>query len=231
MRRSAGILAALLVVVVLAGCGRPIRGKVERGIADAMPKTIGPAKSYRVSVSGSTLGMIRGNLDTMQIIGEDVQLPNGITLANLTVNSRDIAFDRSKHTLSRVASTDFSATLAECELNRYLVKMYPDAPALGVELASGKLHIRACPMVAGLMATIKADAKLKIKQEHLLILDLLKVTAVGIPTPGFAREYLESKVNPIFDSSDLGYNARLSSVSIKPGSVTLSGSLDLTAPR
>jgi hypothetical protein len=81
--------------------------------------------------------------------------------------------------------------------------------------------------VAGVTVTIAADAGLAVRGGRQLVLDLKKIDVGWLPTPGFAREYIEGRVNPVFDAADIGFDARIDSVSIAPGFVTLTGTLDL----
>jgi hypothetical protein len=218
-------LAAL--AFLLTGCGNPVRSKVEGLIEEALPTLIGPAKSYQVTVSGSTLGMLKGKLRTTRILGRDVRFSSGITVAELVVESRRIQIDKHKHQISSVESTSYSALLAQAALNQYLHETYRQVPELNTQTAEGLLSVSAAPEVAGVRVNIKADTALKIKDNRYLILDLKKIRVAGVGTPAFAREYLESKINPVFDSASFGYDARMDRVSIGPNGVRIEGTLDL----
>lgn len=227
-RRMIGAAAALAALALLAvGCGNPVKSKVESTIQSALPRLIGPAKSYEVQVTGSTVSMLKGRLRSAHVVGKDIQLPNGITVARLEVISHGIEIDRHRHQISSVVDTSYTATLAQDALNKYLSDTYRHVPRLKTELAKDQLHVTASPEVAGVQVQISADAALKVKENRYLILDLKEVAVVGVSTPGFAREYLENRVNPVFDSTNLGYDARVHRVSIRPGGLTLEGTLDL----
>jgi hypothetical protein len=223
--RGSAWLAAILILA--AGCGNPVRSKVESRIESALPRLIGPAKSYSVSVSGSTVGMLKGRLRSAHIIGRDIQFPSGITVSELEVLSHGIEIDRHRQQISSVLDTSYSATLGQDALNKYLCDTYRQVPHLKTELRKDQLHVSASPEVAGVQVHISADAALKVRDNRYLILDLTNVSVVGVSTPGFAREYLESRINPVFDSASFGYDAKVDRVSIMPGGLRIEGTLDL----
>ena len=223
------VLAALIaaVVVCLAGCGNMAKDKVEKSVAESLPTMIGPAKSYNVDAYGSTLRMMKGKLEGLDITGQDVQLKSGVTLSRLFVQVRDIRFDPNTREVHSVGSTAYSATLSEAELNRYLKKRYPNVPDLKLELRKDAVRITTRPGVSVLRTTVQADSGLLIQEERRLILDLksLKVGPVGAPE--FVRNYIESEIGTIFDAKDLGFDATIKSVSVQPNGLVLNGTLDL----
>lgn len=220
-------LVILLSLLLLAGCGH-VRGKVEDGIAKSLPELIGPAQCYRVKVSGSTMGMLKHKLSRIEIQGEGVRLSNGMELARLNAVLTGVRFDPDKRSITQCAGTEYAATLSQAELQRYLRKLYPDIPGLSVALEDGYAVATAAPSLMGVTASISAESDLKVAGGRKLVLDLRKVTMAGVPAPGFAREYIEKKMNPVFDSSAFGYDATMSSVTVQPGFVTITGLLDLT---
>jgi hypothetical protein len=66
-----------------------------------------------------------------------------------------------------------------------------------------------------------------VQDQRILALDLRKLKVAGINTPSFARDFIDSKLDDIFDVRDLGFDATIRSVSITPGFITLSGNLNL----
>lgn len=216
-----------MMAVALCGCGG-VKSRVEKGIERSLPQLIGPAKSYQVSVSGSTAKMLKSKLSRIDIQGEEVRLSNGMQLAKLEVSLTDVEFDSDTRSIRRTSSTTYSATLSEKELERYLRKTHPEIPELTVKLERDCATATAKPELMGLAAELRAESALKVRDNRQLVLDLKRITLGGLPAPGFAREYIEKKANPAFDASQLGYDATINSVSMEPGYITLNGTLDLT---
>ena len=224
-------LIALVFVGLLAGVagcgGNSVRHRVERSVEQSLPGIIGPAQSYSVQADGSTMGMMNGKLRGLDIIGIGVQLPSGINITRLNAKVTDITFDPGTKKIKSVGAAEYSASLSDAELTRYLRGKYPSVPGLSVAMNSGLINISAKPGVSIVKLPIRADAGLVIRDERKLALSLLQFEIAGINAPNFAVDYLESKMDVIFDANDLGFNAKIKSVVIGPGTLTLNGTLDL----
>ena len=227
MNRKLLVLFFLSLIIGIAGCGNPVRHRVERSIAQSLPEIIGQAQSYSVKADGSISGMMNGKLRSLDIIGLGVQLKSGVTVSCLNVKITDISFDPDTKKIRSVGATEYSASLTDAELTRYLICKYPDIPSLSVNMNGSLINISAKPGVSVLRVPINANAGLIIKNEHILALDLKKLKVAGINAPGFAVDYLESKLDVIFDANDLGFDAKIKTVIIGPNTLTLDGNLDL----
>lgn len=229
-RRNGMIFVAcsLLFALVLTGCGGGgIRHKVEKGIAKGMEQKLGPAKSYNVKISGPTMALVSGKLKSIEITGLDVKTPQGILVQRLQVNVEDLEVDVATEEIKRCGGTTYRATLSQAELARYLTKMYPDAPDFKLDFMDGFARVTARPGVSIAKVSVVVDATVDILQHRKLALNLKELDVAGIPTPGFVRDYVERRVNPVFDVDDLDIGAKVDSVSMKKGSVTVGGRLDL----
>jgi len=215
-----------LIIVICAGCGKAEK-HAENEIAKGLQQRLGPAKSYNVNITGSPLRLLKGKMQRLDIVGKDVHLDRGITIADLSVTINDLVFDPDTKAIKRAGKTIYSATLDQDELAKYLHKTYPDVPDLKIALREGFIDVSARPAVAGVGVNIKTESDLHVEDHHLLILDLKKISAAGICAPEFARNYIETKVNPIFDSKDLGFDATINSLTIGRGSIRIGGTLDL----
>lgn len=221
------VLLAVAMLAGLAGCGAQVERRIERGIEQELPTVIGPARSYSVDVTGPSSQLARGQLDTLRIVGEDVHLPTGLQLARLEVFARDVRFDPNRQVLTSVGLTEFTAIMTQEQLNQYLRRTYPDVPELRAELQNGFIRISAAPGVAGARVGITADAGLQIRNQRQVMVDIRRITVAGVAAPGFARDYIENRVNPVFDAADLGYDARIRTLSVRPNALTMYGTLDL----
>ncbi|MEN6357482.1 MAG: DUF2993 domain-containing protein [Armatimonadota bacterium] len=224
--KAVSIIAMSFIVSLCVGCGRAER-HAENKIAEALQQRLGPAKSYDVNITGSPMRLLKGKMERLDIVGKDVNLEKGIKLESLNVTVHDLVFDTKTQEIKGASKTSFSATIAQSELAKYLHKNYPDVPELKISLHDGYIDVSARPAVAGVGVNVKTEADIHVKDHHLLILDLKKVSAAGVPAPEFARNYIETKVNPVFDSKDLGFNATVNSLKLAQGSICVAGNLDL----
>lgn len=215
-------------MVVISGCSdSAIRDKVEKSVAESLPEYIGPAESYTVKASGPTLPMMHGRLNKLDIIGINVQMPNGMRVARLNVVIPDIAFDIDKRVIKRAGITEYSASINESELTRYLTQRYKKIPDMSVSLTNNSIGLYAKPGVYKLRLAVQGNADLIVRKEHILALDLKKLNVGGITVPNFAVSLLEDQLGAIFDAKDLGFDAKIKNTTIGPGTLTLNGTLDL----
>lgn len=213
-------------VLGLSGCAN-IHRQVEKAVADSLPDLIGPAKKYSVDVSGSTFRLIKGKVSKLHIVGDDVRFKNGLTLSKLDVTVENIEFDTDSRKIKKAGKSVYSASVIDGELAGYLSRSYPDVPNIKIAVHSGTLNLSATPKVSGINVPVTAQAKVRVRNRSQLSLDILKASAARIPAPGFARNYIESKVNPVFDVSALGFDANIDRAALQPGRVTIYGTLDI----
>lgn len=228
MARKLFALAIITLVITFAGCGgNPVREKIESSVSRSMPDIIGPADSYSSRVYGSTFRLIKGKLDGLDITGKNVKLASGITVSRLDVKIRDMVVDTDTKEIKQAGSTEYTAVLSQAELSKYVLKRYPDVPGLKLDLRKSLMNISAKPEVSVVKVGVQADVALEVRKEHILALDLKKLKVAGISAPGFAVNYIGSKIDTIFDTNDLGFEAKVKSAVVSPGALTLNGSLDL----
>ncbi|MGQ9454288.1 MAG: LmeA family phospholipid-binding protein [Armatimonadota bacterium] len=223
------LLITLLAILIVcgSGCGsRTIKHKIESEIAKSVQKTLGQTKSCRVELTGSVLSIARGNIKEMKIYAEDLHLKNGITLAQLEVSLKDLQVDTNSHIMKRCAEARYKACVTSKEVQNYLLKRYPNIPGLAIEPLEGKLYIKVTPSVAGISIPIEAIALPKARHGTEVAVDFQKIDVAWVPTPGFAREYLEKRLNPILKATDLGFDAQIEQVFIDGEVLVLTGIFD-----
>ncbi len=224
-----GLVLSVALIILGAGCGgTSIRHKIEAQIAKSLQGRLGPAKSYSVSLRGSTLSIVRGNIKEIRVAAEEVSLPEGITLDKLDVVLENVRVDLASRTIKRCAQAQYTARISEDELEAYFRKRYPDIPELRMHLANHELRIETSPRPAGIRIPIIAYASLKTKNGTQVVLDLKRIDVGPIPTPGFAREFLETRFNPVFEASDIGFDAQISEVRTENNFLVLTGTFDPT---
>ncbi|MCE5197934.1 MAG: DUF2993 domain-containing protein [Armatimonadota bacterium] len=227
MRKCVAALPVLILAIIYTvGCGG-VEHRAENKIAEGLKNRIGPAKSYKVDISSSPLKLLKGKMDALNIVGQDVQLKSGIQIAKLNVSIKDLRFDPDTQQIKSASSCTYSAKINEAELNKYLTKTYNDIPNLQVALNDGYATVTGKPTITGLGVNIKADAGLSVRNGSKVVLELRSISAAGVPAPGFAREYIESKVNPVFDATSLGFDATIDDIAVRHNNVTITGMLDV----
>jgi len=231
MGKSSGLVLAIVLAGVAIGyhyAGNYARGRVEKSVVELLPGMIGPAQSYQVEVSANTGQLIRKHVRTLTIHGDGVSLPGGIVVDKLEVRLKGVDFDTATSSVKNIDGAEFDASLFEANLNNYLIRTYPDIEDLKVQLLDGYCDVSARPKFAGVSAMVKAQAVFEVGNGKLVNARITKATTAGLPAPAALRRYFEQKINPILNTADFGFDTTLKAVTVRPGSVTLSGDANLT---
>ncbi len=224
-------LTRLLITLIIAGLclspGAILRYKIGQSVAAKMPQLIGPADSYTVGVTGGFFGIIRGRIDRLNIHGRGVKMPNGTRVDKLDVVLTGVHF-KSDQTVTKVENTSFDASVTEQNLNDFLRESRPDVPNAKVVIDPKKLTMSASPRVLGIRTPVTLEGTLQITEDTKLNMVLDKVRARGIVVPGFVRGRVMHDINPVMDSTKMGMPAKLKSVTLGKGQLTVTGVADIS---
>ncbi len=162
---------------------------VRRGVAELiearLPDAVGPAKHYTVAVHGSPWDILRGRIEKATVIGDNVELRNGLALHRLVGTLTDVRVALAQRRIDQVGSAHFVASTTQKQLNEYLASKFSDIPCCRVELGNNRATVYAQPEVAGLKLDVAAIGTLRIADSHRVVFDILKVRALGVrPTIG-----------------------------------------------
>ena len=225
MLRKLAVLALIAIVLVVAFvyAGIYVRGRIETAVTQQLPTRIGPAKSYATKASGGALGMMRGHIDSIVVHGEGVRVRDSVLLDTMDVALHGITFDPRQRRLSGIRRADFVVTLNENELNNYMRQCRPDIGELDINLLNGHFTVSARPAMALDRSTITAEGTLSIIDGDKLVLDLSSARAPTRPVSETHRALLQDSMNPILDISGVKFHPKLTSVTITPGRLKLTG--------
>lgn len=233
MRRKMALFIVLAVVALVGGIailgGALARQTIERAVANELTTAIGPARSYSVHASGSLKQLARGEMTGLRIRGRDVQLSSGVIVDELDVNADGLVMDLRSRQIVSVRKTCFVAQVSEAGLNNYLVNGHPEVPGLSIALADGSLTLRGRPRMLGIKVPVQLDGTMRVSSGTRLMLDLHKLKAVGVKTPGFVRNSIERRINPVMDTTDWAFPTTLTSATITDGKLTVKGNLNLVS--
>ena len=226
-RRSRKWLIALIVIAAIClAPGALLRYLIGQSVAAKMPEMIGPARSYSVGVSGGLFEIVQGRIDNIDIQGNDVKLANGIVIDRLDVDLKGIRF-KPDQTVTDVATTDFSASVTEKNLSDFLATSRPDMRDAKISFDDGKLLLSASTRVLATRTPVTIEGTLRIVNASKLNLILNRCTARGICVPGFMRGRIMHDVNPVLDTQQIGMGAKLKSVNISDGTITITGNANV----
>src|SRR5438445_286434 len=116
----------LLALPHTIGCSRadPFRA-IERSIQAELPRMIGPADRYEVTVSRSGGRLIAGHIPWIEIRGRNVRAIEGLILDELQVRLEGVRFNRSDRRVTEIAQTQFSAGISDASATRFVLRRSP----------------------------------------------------------------------------------------------------------
>ena len=222
-----------VAMALTAGCGRLVNRTVERRIREALPRTIGPAREYRVHVASAMGRTLRGQLGDVVVQGDDVTLASGLVIESLNLDMRDVDVDVKQHRLRDIRQSTFRIVIRDGAIDRFLVGKSIRGVAIQnahVTFGDGnRLTVTADRLVNGETIPITASGSLKIRDPQHAGVDLNRVSIVDAPVEGPELEFLQSKLEKAIDLSKLPINISLTNISTTQGTLILQGSADLTA--
>ena len=234
--RKTAIGRALLLsgaLVLIAGCGRVVNRTVERRIREALPRTFGPAKEYRVHVASPMARTLRGQLGSVTVDGDDVALPSGMVLEGLSLDLKDVDVDVKQRRLREIKESRFRIVIRDAAVDRFLASKSPRGALVRnahVTFGAGNsLTIRADRTVRGETVPISAAGSLKIRDPQHVGVDLDKLSVVDAPVEGPELEIVRSKLDNAIDLSRLPIHISLTRIGTTDGTLVLEGTADLSA--
>jgi hypothetical protein len=232
-RRPCCCFGFIAIIATLAGGywygSIALRESVASAVESQLPVTLGPAKHYDATVNGGVVGLLRGRIEAMRVVGDDVELRNGLQLDHIHALLRDVRLNSSRTRIARIGGAEFRASAGQRQLNEYCSRRYSDVPGCSLKLRDGSVTLYAQPSILGRELKLAADARLRVENGHRVVVDITQVRAQGyrIPTPDFARQFLEEGLNPILDTAGWGFGVKLKSVTTTEKDVTLVGTASL----
>jgi hypothetical protein len=226
--RLAALGAALLVA-----CAGHVDRRLENALREALPRLVGPAERYDVSVRGADAG--GSHIDEVRAVGIRVQRPDSPVLARVDVNLADVSVDRTERRISSIGRATVALHLTEQDLTAFLGRQeWVESGAVRFSGADG-ITIAGRLGVPGLPALSSPRAELHGRLVPRGAQLLLRVDAVSLgdrAAPVWMRRILEQSLNPLFDAADHALPSQLDSVEAGAGELVIraSGS-DLTLRR
>ncbi|MBV9848158.1 MAG: LmeA family phospholipid-binding protein [Armatimonadetes bacterium] len=201
-RRASRPLGALAALALLAGC-QSAQTTAAHKIADALPRSLGPAAHYEVQVEGDTFGLARGRARRVHIIGEQVRVIPDMTLDMLDVDAHDVSFDMGARRIEGAGQAVFIGTIGQRNLSNYLTRRPKFLPGAAVQLQERDVLAEVPIMVAGLHTTAVVSGTLAPDPAQRSRLDFIADAAsLGrLPIPARLVNLALGEINPVFDLS------------------------------
>ena len=218
----------MVALGALAGC-QSAQTTAAHKIADALPRSIGPAAHYDVQVEGDTLALTRGRARRIHVVGQEVQVAPDTTLDVLDIDAHDVSFDTDAKKINKVGRAAFRGTVGQQNLTQYLAHRRPLVAGLSVRLQAQDVLAEAPVSVAGLHTTAKISGSLApdpAQPDHLNF--VADAASLGrLPIPAGLVNYALNEINPVFDLSHVTVPITLERASVLNNQIVLQGTANL----
>lgn len=243
MKKGAGkktdVLVALSLAVAIAasGCGMNPRRLAEKRVEAQLPRLIAPAKRYRVTLLGRHERMFQGKVKAARIVGEGVEIQQGLTLRELVVELEDIEYRRDAPLRAKQGS--FHATLEDEVLQSYLSDLLPPVRSpwnlvvsrldnLRIRSRAGEIRL-SIDVYTRLSVKLSAElsGKLRLKEGTQIWFEDTEMKVVGLSVPEKVRDLLSEMFlnRPLIDLSGVKAPIRIERVAIGEGTLMFEGAV------
>lgn len=219
------IALALAALALLAACSGVLDSRAEQALREALPRVVGPADAYEVTVAGSSLDASR--FERVRVAGRRVARANAPVLDAVELELRGVVVDREARALRRVDAASGSVRIAAADLAEYLSRRgWNEEPQVAF-LEPDRLTITGVPRVGGLAVPLRRGAEFQGRLRAdgarlMLVVDRLRLG--DRDAPALVRAIVERAVNPLFDASPYPLPERIDAVAVEGDAVRIAAS-------
>lgn len=186
---------------------------VEQGIERELPKYVGPAESYDVTIKG--LHLASSSAETVTAVGERVRPDGAPVIDRLALDLGGVVYDKQAERLTQVNNARLSAVIKTPDLADFLeaYRNINEAEVLLLSPNEATLSIR--PQLGDYSVppgiTIDVTGAL-VGDGTQLRFEVSEVSAAGVDISAIASRRLSTAINPLADLKNLPINVDITSV-------------------
>jgi hypothetical protein len=228
-RLSPGVVAA--AALLLAGC-HATDDRVESVLERELPKLLGPADRYEVDVEG--VESDASAAEAVDVIGYRIRPRQGPVIDRLSIELRDVQYDRENKRLERAESAHATAWITAADLADFLEQQDGISDATVTLGAPDSVFLRVRPNLGGLVllpgAAVEVAGTIEGRGPYLEY-DVADVEAVGLNLGDWGSRRLTRLINPLIDLSGLPLRLDVTAVRVEGRTVRLDAEGDATPLR
>lgn len=217
-----------LALALLAVTGCDPTGRVEQEIAGLLPRAIGPADDYTVTVEG--LRARSGEADRVAVVGTRVRPEGAPVLDRLDLELRGVRFDRGERRLERVDAAEATARITPADLAALLETRDGVRSATVTLRPPDEATIRLRPDIGDLRlppgAAVEMTGRLS-SADGQVRYDVDEVRALGLDLGETVARRLSGAINPIADLAAMTPTLDVTGVRVEGGAVVVEATGDL----
>ena len=216
---------------LLAGC-QASDDRVEARIERELPDLLGPADRYEVDVEG--VDSDAGRADRVDVVGYRIRPRHGPVIDLVTIELRDVHYDRRGRRLERAERTRATAWVNTADLGDFIEQQDGIHDATVTVRAPDSVFLRLRPELGGLPvlpgANLEVSGTLEGRGPYLEY-DVSDVHTVGLNLGDWGSRRLTRLINPLVDLSDLPLRLDVTAVHVDGRTIRLDAEGDATPLR
>lgn len=199
----------------LAGCGGLVAQRVEVVIQEALPRVIGPALGYEVSVSG--VADSASKFERVHIVGNRVARQGVPVFDRLEGNLDNVVVNRAEKRVVGIGSAAVMAELLAGDVASYISShsLLEDAKVSFVMpssvVATGRIRIPGTILSSAAVGELRGNLQADGSRLHLNVESL---SLGSVAAPGLLRSALEAAINPLVDLSTFAVPSQIDSIQV-----------------
>lgn len=228
--RGAALILTVAAACLSGGCGTTVvRRRVERRAERRLPSLLGPADRYAVRIVGTRdAELVRGQARRVEVEGDRIRARGQMLVDSLRLSIHDLRYTGGEPYPVSIGRSDLAVEFTDQALNDYLA-VYQPRYQPSVRFEPDRVHVRMVYGFLGKPTPISAVGRFQVEDGVRLHFEAEKVDLSFINQPGFGERFVEERVNPLLDMTEIDFPARLESVTVLAGRIRACGSA--TIPR
>ncbi|MEP6609406.1 MAG: LmeA family phospholipid-binding protein [Burkholderiaceae bacterium] len=218
----------------LTGCATVVDTRVEQLIAAELPRFVGAAARYVVTVDGARETGEIFDIRRVRIVGERVERAGSPVLERIDVTMMDLVVDRKEKRLQSLGTADAKALWLPADIAAFL-DTRPGLDNVQVALfPPSEITVETQFAIGGFALPRSTGARIRgrlIASDGRLIMEIIDLRVAGFPVNTIPSIVAEKLMNPLVDLSAMATKARITSVQVMPDAVLLNVSRSLMADR
>jgi DUF2993 family protein len=191
--------------------------KVERRLA----QRLGPAEKYDVHIRGTReTKLLRGRADRVDIEGRKIRAQGRFLVDSLRITLLDLRYGRGEPVT--IGNSELEVEFTDDALNQYL-KTYHNRHQPEVNFDPGRVGVRMVYEFLGSPVPVHATGRLVIQEGRQLVFDAESTDFGSCKTPEAGERFVEERVNPLLDLTEIDFEALLESVEVLEGRIRARG--------
>lgn len=222
-------LTTLVIIILATALFASKLNPLERMLEKRLPELIGPAKKYTVKIMDTKItDLFSGIIKDLYLIAEEVAPKESPQLEFVRVHLHNIAFDLDK--IEKIENANFLLSLTQDSINAYLPQKIKEYPNLKVELKNDLVIINTNKKVWMFDVPIKVSGILEAEKQKKVNFRCSEFSVSGLNLPYFFRKYLEDRVNPLVDLTEMKIITNILNIKILENKLQIEGNARTDAP-